>query len=104
MTETLAARPPDPPDADSRPPRPQGAPAKDLRFLEDLQAALAGCRTETSIYSTAVHRVVPALAATACCLALYDPVTQTLDLAHQRGQRVSGRWRCCCAWWRRGGR
>ena len=56
---------------------------KDARFLETLQATLAGCGNEAAVYSAAVHRVAAAFEAEAACLAAYDPVADTLDTLHQ---------------------
>lgn len=63
---------------------------RDLRFLETLQTTLAGCSTESSIYSSAVHRVAAVFAADAVCLAAYEPVANTIDIVHQAGTRQ--RW------------
>jgi len=63
---------------------------RDLRFLETLQATLAGCSNEQAIYSSAVHRVAAAFNVDAACLAAYEPVSGRLDVVH--GAREKRSW------------
>lgn len=63
---------------------------RDLRFLEALQATLAGCSNEQAIYGSAVHRVAAAFRAESACLAIYEPIAGRVEIVHQAGAR--------CAW------
>jgi len=69
-------------------PIPEGSLRRDqqlrsLRFLETLQATLAGCGDEAAVYGAAVHRIAAHFDAEAACMAAYDPIAGTLDLINQ---------------------
>jgi signal transduction histidine kinase/ActR/RegA family two-component response regulator len=61
---------------------------RNLRFIESLQDALAGCRDISAVYDSAVHRVAGAFAAEAACLAAWEPISGTIEIVHRAGPRA----------------
>src|SRR5579871_5570902 len=59
----------------------------DLRFLEALQEALAGCRDVAAVHDSAIHRVAAAFDASEACLAVCEPISGALDIVHSVGKR-----------------
>ncbi|GAC1434201.1 MAG: hypothetical protein NVSMB65_08200 [Chloroflexota bacterium] len=86
---TLTPRQTSPPVIPATAPR-RNQQLQDLRFLETLQATLAGCGDEAAVYGAATHRVASAFDALSACLAIYDPVADTLTIAH--GARAKRAW------------